>query len=296
MASNSNFEPYDFLCDNGFFDSSFVATPNEVKNEVVLNSKKVPTNINSQKKFLLDTLIYKLWKASDTELGLKYIGFSTLFIPVTCVIPYLRGNYDLLAISITAHSITYAILLTLTFGEVIASNLYKLCKGIRKGQIYYTLDFCNKIIPIEIYDVGWNADGEIIFKCTSTSLGKYIWLKDSELFSTPEMAANVISELKCNRLNALQSLLEEKAEAFLNGEKFIRCAHRYYLEKNVTVDGCFNHNDHISIYDFLTTKDSFIKFCEFIKCEKSAKEAAEQRKNAQAEKERTIINDALRSP
>jgi|GEM_PF-5481070 hypothetical protein len=46
--AKSNFEPYDFLCDNGFFDSSFVATPNEVKNEVVLNSKKVPTNINDR--------------------------------------------------------------------------------------------------------------------------------------------------------------------------------------------------------------------------------------------------------
>ena len=176
-------ENYDFLYDNGFFSNDLqietVIVPIENKNEITFCEKNTLTTADIHKKNKLDTLLFKLWEASDIELGLKYMGLATLFIPVTCIIPYLKGEYDLLTISIIAHAMIYAFLALCMFGDCIASTLYKIIKGIKKGQILYTVGFDYEIAPVEICDAGWDSEGNIIFKCTSSTLGKYIWLMET---------------------------------------------------------------------------------------------------------------------
>ena len=89
--------------------------------------------------------------------------------------------------------------------------------------------------------------------------------------------------------------MQDKSAAFLNGKAFRKYAALYYKKQNVSSSIFDTRHDHIAIYDFLTTKDSLIKFCKFIKEAKFEKAVAEQKKNAQAEKERAILNDALSS-
>ena len=120
-------------------------------------------------------------------------------------------------------------------------------------------------------------------------------MNNDELFLTPEQALEQLTVIQARQFSTLTDILQDKSAAFLNGKAFRKYAALYYKKQNVSSSIFDTRHDHIAIYDFLTTKDSLIKFCKFIKDAKFEKAVAEQRKNAQAEKERAILNDALNS-
>lgn len=196
-------------------------------------------------------------------------------------------------------TIIYAIL-DKNGGKMLKSLLLK-DQGLYKSQTLYTLNFNYDVIPVKLYDVYLDDKNDILFTCTTligledNCLQKYITLNNDELFLTPEQALEQLTVIQARQLSTLTDILQDKSAAFLNGKAFRKYAALYYKKQNVSSSIFDTRHDHIAIYDFLTTKDSLIKFCKFIKDAKFEKAVAEQRKNAQAEKERAILNDALNS-
>ena len=196
-------------------------------------------------------------------------------------------------------TIIYAIL-DKNGGKMLKSLLLK-DQGLYKSQTLYTLNFNYDVIPVKLYDVYLDDKNDILFTCTTligledNCLQKYITLNNDELFLTPEQALEQLTVIQARQFSTLTDILQDKSAAFLNGKAFRKYAALYYKKQNVSSSIFDTRHDHIAIYDFLTTKDSLIKFCKFIKDAKFEKAVAEQRKNAQAEKERAILNDALNS-
>ena len=316
--AKSNFEPYAYLYDNGFFDPIEVIVDD---NEIRVPETIVPENIyytppksasKSSKPDKYESFLkklYEIWRYSYTgsEFVLK-IWLPTLLI---CLMAgaadakYLKSNPKYLIILIIIFSIIslitiiYAIL-DKNGGKMLKSLLLK-DQGLYKSQTLYTLNFNYDVIPVKLYDVYLDDKNDILFTCTTligledNCLQKYITLNNDELFLTPEQALEQLTVIQARQFSTLTDILQDKSAAFLNGKAFRKYAALYYKKQNVSSSIFDTRHDHIAIYDFLTTKDSLIKFCKFIKDAKFEKAVAEQRKNAQAEKERAILNDALNS-
>lgn len=186
-------------------------------------------------------------------------------------------------------------------GSKMLKSLLLKNQGLCKNQTLYTLNFNYDVIPVKLYDIYLEGKNDILFTCTTligledNCLQKYITLNKDELFLTPEQALEQLPVIQSRQLSTLTDILQDKSAAFLNGKSFRKYAALYYKKQNVSSSIFDTRHDHIAIYDFLTTKDSLIKFCQFIKEAKFEKAVAEQKKNAQAEKERAILNDALSS-
>ena len=88
---NEKSEAYDFLYDNGFFNNDYqvetVVVPVENKNEVSFCEKAALSNTAKSDNGKLDKFLYRIWKFSDYELGIKFIMFSLLFLPL-CVLAF----------------------------------------------------------------------------------------------------------------------------------------------------------------------------------------------------------------
>ena len=317
MANKSNFEPYAYLYDNGFFDPIEVIVDD---NEIRVPETIVPENIyytppKSASKSKPDKYesflkkLYEIWRYSYTgsEFVLK-IWLPTLLICLmagAADVKYFESNPKYLITLVIILSIIslitiiYAIL-DKNGGKMLKSLLLK-DQGLYKSQTLYTLNFNYDVIPVKLYDVYLDDKNDILFTCTTligledNCLQKYITLNNDELFLTPEQALEQLTVIQARQLSTLTDILQDKSAAFLNGKAFRKYAALYYKKQNVSSSIFDTRHDHIAIYDFLTTKDSLIKFCKFIKDAKFEKAVAEQRKNAQAEKERAILNDALNS-
>ena len=316
--AKSNFEPYAYLYDNGFFDPIEVIVDD---NEIRVPETIVPENIyytpsksasKSSKPDKYENFLkrlYEIWMYGCD--GVEFVQKIWLPAFLICLFAgaanakHLKSNPKYLIILIIIFSIISLITIiyaiwNMNGGKMLKSLLLKNL-GLYKNQTLYTLNFDYDVIPVKLYDVYLNGENDILFTCTTligledNCLQKYITLNNDELFLTPEQALEQLTVIQARQLSTLTDILQDKSAAFLNGKAFRKYAALYYKKQNVSSSIFDTRHDHIAIYDFLTTKDSLIKFCKFIKEAKFEKSVAEQRKNAQAEKERAILNDALNS-
>lgn len=311
--AKSNFEPYAYLYDNGFFDPiEVIVDNNEIRVPETIMQENIyytPSKSASKKPDKYEKILkklYEIWRYSynGSEFVLK-IWLPTLLMCLG-VANASKSNPKYLIILIIIVSIILLItiiaaILDMNGGKMLKSLLLK-NQGLCKNQTLYTLNFNYDVIPVKLYDIYLEDKNDILFTCTTligledNCLQKYITLNKDELFLTPEQALEQLTVIKKRQLSTLADILQDKSAAFLNGKSFRKYAALYYYKKrNVNSVISDTRHDHIAIYDFLTTKDSLIEFCKFIKDAKFEKAVAEQRKNAQAEKERAILNDALSS-
>lgn len=316
--AKSNFEPYAYLYDNGFFDpiEVIVDDNNEIRVPETIVQENIYYTPSSESKsskpdkyenFLKK--LYEIWEYGCD--GLEFVQKIWLPTLLICLMagaadvkyfesnPKYLINLVIILSIISLITIIYAIL-DKNGGKMLKSLLLK-DQGLYKSQTLYTLNFNYDVIPVKLYDVYLDDKNDILFTCTTligledNCLQKYITLNNDELFLTPEQALEQLTVIQARQLSTLTDILQDKSAAFLNGKAFRKYAALYYKKQNVSSSIFDTRHDHIAIYDFLTTKDSLIKFCKFIKDAKFEKAVAEQRKNAQAEKERAILNDALNS-
>lgn len=311
--AKSNFEPYAYLYDNGFFDpiEVIVDDNNEIRVPETIVQENIyytPSKSASKKPDKYEKILkklYEIWRYSynGSEFVLK-IWLPTLLMCLG-VANASKSNPKYLIILIIIVSIILLItiiaaILDMNGGKMLKSLLLK-NQGLCKNQTLYTLNFNYDVIPVKLYDIYLEDKNDILFTCTTligledNCLQKYITLNKDELFLTPEQALEQLPVIQKRQLSTLADILQDKSAAFLNGKSFRKYAALYYKKQNVNSVISDTRHDHIAIYDFLTTKDSLIEFCKFIKDAKFEKAVAEQRKNAQAEKERAILNDALSS-
>ena len=307
--AKSNFEPYAYLYDNGFFDPiEVIVDDNEIRvpetivpeNIYYTPSKSTSKNSKPDKYENFLKRLYEIWRYGCD--GLEFVQKIWLPTLLICLMAgaadakYLKSNPKYLIILIT---IIYAIW-DMNGGKMLKSLLLK-NQGLCKNQTLYTLNFNYDVIPVKLYDIYLEDKNDILFTCTTligledNCLQKYITLNNDELFLTPEQALEQLTVIQSRQISTLTDILQDKSTTFLNGKSFRKYAALYYKKQNVSSSIFDTRHDHIAIYDFLTTKDSLIKFCKFIKEAKFEKAVAEQKKNAQAEKERAILNDALSS-
>ena len=316
--AKSNFEPYAYLFDNGFFDPIEVIV--DGNNEIRVPETIVQENIyyppssesKSSKPDKYENLLkklYEIWEysydGSEFVLKIWLPAFIICLFAGAANAKYLKSNPKYLIILIIIFSIISLITIIYAIwdmngGKMLKSLLLK-NQGLCKNQTLYTLNFNYDVIPVKLYDIYLEGKNDILFTCTTligledNCLQKYITLNKDELFLTPEQALEQLPVIQSRQLSTLTDILQDKSTAFLNGKAFRKYAALYYKKQNVSSSIFDTRHDHIAIYDFLTTKDSLIKFCKFIKEAKFEKAVAEQKKNAQAEKERAILNDALSS-
>lgn len=316
--AKSNFEPYAYLYDNGFFDPIEVIV--DGNNEIRVPETIVPENIyytpssesKSSKPDKYENFLkklYEIWEysydGSEFVLKIWLPSFLICLFAGASNAKHLISNPKYLIILIIIFSIISLITIIYAIwdmngGKMLKSLLLK-NQGLCKTQTLYTLNFNYDVIPVKLYDIYLEGKNDILFTCTTligledNCLQKYITLNKDELFLTPEQALEQLTVIQSRQLSTLTDILQDKSAAFLNGKSFRKYAALYYKKQNVSSSIFDTRHDHIAIYDFLTTKDSLIKFCKFIKEAKFEKSVAEQRKNAQAEKERAILNDALNS-
>ena len=316
--AKSNFEPYAYLFDNGFFDPIEVIV--DGNNEIRVPETIVQENIyyppssesKSSKPDKYENLLkklYEIWEysydGSEFVLKIWLPAFIICLFAGAADVKYFESNPKYLITLVIILSIIslitiiYAILDT--NGNKMLKSLLLKNQGLCKNQTLYTLNFNYDVIPVKLYDIYLEGKNDILFTCTTligledNCLQKYITLNKDELFLTPEQALEQLPVIQKRQLSTLADILQDKSAAFLNGKAFRKYAALYYKKQNVSSSIFDTRHDHIAIYDFLTTKDSLIKFCKFIKEAKFEKAVAEQKKNAQAEKERAILNDALSS-
>lgn len=296
---SSKNEQYDFLCDNGFFEPIKIVVEDN-KNEVSFCEKAALSNTVKKNNGKLDKFLYRIWKFSDFEIGLKLTVLSLLFIPLYSQ-AFKEGKNDIGILGIIAHLLVIGMGVFLMAGTRIASLMYAKSRGLHSGQTLYTLNYNYDIIPVNLCDITWNDSKEVFpeFHCT-TLIGKkdgtdnrqrYISFQSDELFLTPEQASQYISMIHSKRIEALNDMLNDKAEAFLDGQLFQKYSVLYYEKKNICT--WYPTQDHLSVNDFLMSKQSLISFCNFIKVTKAKEETAIQKQAAQDKEDNSLISDIL---
>ena len=289
-------EPYDFLYDNGFFEPTKIVVEDN-KNEVSFCEKAALSNTAKSDNGKLDKFLYRIWKFSDFEIGLKLTVLSLLFIPLYSQ-AFKEGKNDIGILGIIAQLLVIGVGVFVMAGDYITSSIYAKSKGLRFGQTLYTLNYNYDIIPVYLYDITWNDEKEVfpVFHCTTMKekqdgRDKYISLRSDELFLTPEQAYQYISIVDSKRIEALNDMLNDKAEAFLDGQLFQKYSVLYYEKKNICT--WYPTQDHLSVNDFLMSKQSLISFCNFIKATKEKEETAIQKQAAQDKEDNSLISDIL---
>ena len=289
-------EPYDFLYDNGFFEPTKIVVEDN-KNEVSFCEKAALSNTAKSDNGKLDKFLYRIWKFSDFEIGLKLTVLSLLFIPLYSQ-AFKEGKNDIGILGIIAQLLVIGVGVFVMAGDYITSSIYAKSKGLHFGQTLYTLNYNYDIIPVNLYNITWNDEKEVfpVFHCTTMKekqdgRDKYISLRSDELFLTPEQAYQYISIVHSKRIEALNDMLNDKAEAFLGGQLFQKYSVLYYEKKNICT--WYPTQDHLSVNDFLMSKQSLISFCNFIKATKAKEETAIQKQAAQDKEDNSLISDIL---
>ncbi len=293
---SSKNEQYDFLCDNGFFEPTKIVVEDN-KNEVSFCEKAALSNTAKSDNGKLDKFLYRIWKFSDFEIGLKLTMLSLLFIPLYSQ-AFKEGKNDIGILGIIAQLLVIGVGVFVMAGDYITSSIYVKSKGLHFGQTLYTLNYNYDIIPVNLYNITWNDEKEVfpVFHCTTMKekqdgRDKYISLRSDELFLTPEQAYQYISIVHSKRIEALNDMLNDKAEAFLGGQLFQKYSVLYYEKKNICT--WYPTQDHLSVNDFLMSKQSLISFCNFIKATKAKEETAIQKQAAQDKEDNSLISDIL---
>lgn len=293
---SSKNEQYDFLYDNGFFEPTKIVVEDN-RNEVSFCEKAALSNTAKSDNGKLDKFLYRIWKFSDFEIGLKLTVLSLLFIPLYSQ-AFKEGKNDIGILGIIAQLLVIGVGVFVMAGDYITSSIYAKSKGLRFGQTLYTLNYNYDIIPVYLYDITWNDEKEVfpVFHCTTVKdkqndQDRYISFKADELFLTPEQAYQYISIVHSKRIEALNDMLNDKAEAFLGGQLFQKYSVLYYEKKNICT--WYPTQDHLSVNDFLMSKQSLISFCNFIKATKAKEETAIQKQAAQDKEDNSLISDIL---
>lgn len=288
-------EPYDFLCDNGFFEP-FKIVVEDNKNEVSFCEKAALSNTAKSDNGKLDNFLYRIYKSSDFELGIRLITVSLLFTLID--FGAFEDSLGLGILSIITQLLMMGLGVYIMAGDYIASSIYAKSKGLHFGQTLYTLNYNYDIIPVELYNITWNDEKEVfpVFHCTTVKdkqndQDRYISFKADELFLTPEQAYQYISIVHSKRIEAMNDMLDDKAEAFLDGQLFQKYSVLYYEKKNICT--WYPTQDHLSVNDFLMSKQSLISFCNFIKATKAKEETAIQKQAAQDKEDNSLISDIL---
>ena len=295
---SSKNEQYDFLYDNGFFEPTKIVVEDN-RNEVSFFEKAALSNTAKSDNGKLDKFLYRIWKFSDFEIGFKLTMLSLLFIPLYSQ-AFKEGKNDIGILGIIAQLLVIGVGVFVMASDYIASSIYAKSKGLHFGQTLYTLNYNYEIIPVELYNITWNDEKEVfpVFHCTTVKDKQndqdiYISFKADELFLTPEQAYQYISIVHSKRIEALNDMLNDKAEAFLGGQLFQKYSVLYYEKKNICTR--YPTQDHLSVNDFLMSKQSLISFCNFIKATKAKEETAIQKQAAQDKEDNSLISDILNS-
>ena len=313
IMAKSNFEPYIFLSDNGFFDPIEVIVDDNNKicvpeTDVTKNTHYTPakkSKANKMSEMFLKS-VYEMWD-DDTDctvlkIGMGMIGSSIYFgigviKPATIFIPHISPSILIILFSIGLLLAIAAMadsMFNIIEDKILKSLLIK-SQGLRQNRTLYTLNFNYDVIPVKLYDLYWKDENDILFTCTSL-VGledKYITLNKDELFLTPEQALEQLPVIQKRQLSTLTDILQDKSYSFLNGKAFREYAALYYNKQNISSVISDTRHNHIAIYDFLMSRDNVIEFCEFIQETMAAEKKDEQKKNAQNEKCSKIVNDVL---
>lgn len=293
---SSKNEQYDFLYDNGFFEPTKIVVEDN-RNEVSFCEKAALSNTVKSDNGKLDKFLYRIWKFSDFEIGFKLTMLSLLFIPLYSQ-AFKEGKNDIGILGIIAQLLVIGVGVFVMASDYITSSIYAKSKGLHFGQTLYTLNYNYDIIPVELYKMTWNDEKEVfpVFHCTTvkdkqSDQDRYISFKADELFLTPEQAYQYISIVHSKRIEALNDMLNDKAEAFLDGQLFQKYSVLYYEKKNICT--WYPTQDHLSVNDFLMSKQSLISFCNFIKATKAKEEMAIQKQASQDKEDNSLISDIL---
>lgn len=309
---SKKFEPYEYLNDNGFFNNDFqyetVIVPVENKNEICYCEKAPLAEKRNEDKW--ERFLYNLWKNTDYDFGVETLikaipigSFLLIYLGVSAIYKGDVTHRNALIIGVIVSLLVIGYCAIEMLGGKIARLLYAKSKGLRSGQTLYAINFNYDIFPVKLYDIEWNDKKEVMYTCTTligiedNSFQKYIVFNEDELFLTPEQALQFVSLIHSRRIEALTPLLNDKTEAFLNGPLYQKYSALYYKKRNVYVDrnSYSSKTNHLSIYDFLMSKQSLISFCNFIKKTKAEEEAAIHKQEAQDKEDNSLIGDILDS-
>ena len=285
MASNSNFEPYAYLYDNGFFNPIEVIVDDNKHQEISYchnNTDVYPRNTLSKKEKILGFL----WDNKDDILYFLMM-MSLLTILLIIVLPACG------VLSIIILIILLVLGTTVQVANHITKVLYLKNKNLHLDQTIYTLDYNLDIIPIKLKDV-W-LDDEINYKCSVDEINYKCSVDENvkdfsekEVFLTPEAASDTARIIRKKRTEILSEILNGKTNNFLNSTKFFDYAQKYYQ-----INFLDRFYRRISVYEFLMSRDSFVDFCEFIQETMATEKKDELKKKVQNEKCNKIANDIL---
>lgn len=283
MASNSNFEPYAYLYDNGFFDPIEVIVDDNKHQEISYchnNTSVYPRNTPSKKEKILGFL----WDNKGNIFNFLMM-MSLLTILLIIVLPAC-GEWFAAFLSIIILIILLVLGTTVQVANHITKVLYLKSKNLHLDQTIYTLDYNLDIIPIKLKDV-W-LDDEINYKCSVDEDENVKDFSEKEVFLTPEAASDTARIIREKRTEILSEILNGKTNNFLNSTKFFDYAQKYYQ-----INFLDRFYRRISVYEFLMSRDSFVDFCEFIQETMATEKKDELKKTAQNEKCNKIANDIL---
>lgn len=280
-------EIMDYFADNGFFSNDFqeesIVIKVEDKNEITFVEEKSPMAITESKvntKENLANFLYDLYDNSGGDIGLPLLALLTIFGIIIVACGFVDEKIFEALICLGIFSIVMVFLLILTFGDRLAAEIYASNRNLKLGQMVYTLNYNNEVVPVRLESIR-KCDSKIKIECVSNL---HIHYDESEIFSYPELAAEQALELHRKRVIALSEHLGDKAEAFLKSKQYHKYAELYY--------NYYHENDRDSIYDFLISKKSFVRFCNFIK-ELMDIESQENKKRAEQEKKDSYTVDSV---
>ena len=177
--AKSNFEPYAYLYDNGFFDPIEVIVDD---NEIRVPETIVPENIyytppksasKSSKPDKYENFLkrlYEIWMYGCD--GLEFVQKIWLPTLLICLMAgaadakYLKSNPKYLIILIIIFSIISLITIIYAIwdmngGKMLKSLLLK-NQGLCKNQTLYTLNFNYDVIPVKLYDIYLEGKNDMI--------------------------------------------------------------------------------------------------------------------------------------
>ena len=269
------FDSYDFLNDNGFFNapvqSSNVLVETKTSNELMLPEKDSKDYLAILRKIeeKVESFAPIIKGAIEASVGAFFMDAGFILL---------------------AYSFILAAIVTIIFGVVnddpddsckkikLSKILYKLKKHIKINQTFYTLNYNLEIKQVTLKGLYYDNHQQMMFECESDQ--RLVSLCENEIFPTVEAAEQAANDIRFRRWSALSPILGNKTDAFLNSDMLYKYA-KEYAKYN------------ISVWDFLTSEDSFCAFCEFVKYEKNYEMAATQKRDTEKQNAQNTINDVM---
>ena len=284
MASNSNFEPYAYLYDNGFFNPIEVIVDNNKHQEISCCDNNI-SDVNAETaQSRKEKFLRFLWnQTGSVEVGLMM--FSLLFTIPICARAFFTAQYGIAVFFTVVLIILFLLGIINVMSKDIAEALYLKDKNLHLEQTLYTLDFNLDVISVNLKSVELYHE-KTIYKCSVDENIKDF--SEKEVFLTPEAASDTARIIRKKRTEILSEILNGKTNNFLNSTKFFDYAQKYYQ-----INFLDRFYRHISVYEFLMSKDSFVDFCEFIQETMATEKKDELKKKVQNEKCNKIANDIL---